>query len=269
MIGALIALRATCILLGIWGLLNAAQWLATMRDWQDGGARGWDVRGLRRGRLYRTSATALLFAPAGLSALAGAQLAASAALILAPISGLTLVWLGGFGLATILLALRAGPDGADKLITVVTTGAILQVIGVVLGDQRIAFAGVLWTGGQLTIAYFASGASKLLIERWRNGDALEAVFTSYMWGHRWTAAIVRKRSAAQLVAWLVMLPEVLFPLVLLLPAGWLFTVLACFFLFHMAIAVVMGLNHYPWAFLAAYPSALLLSGWLRLALGLG
>ena len=261
-------LRATCVLLGFWGLINAAQWFADLRQWSDGRALGWDLQRLRRGRLYRANFSRCLYNSTGLSILAGIQIITSVALMVTPFSVATIALLGCFAVATLLLALRGGPDGADKMAMVVATGALLQSFGVSFGEQRLVLAGVLWAGGQLTLAYFASGASKLLLAPWRQGDALEAVFSSYMWGHRCMAAIVRDRGTAKLLAWLVMLPELTFPLALLVPFNWLCAILALFFLFHMAIAVIMGLNHYPWAFLAAYPSVLLLGQWLRSALNL-
>ena len=261
-------LRATCVLLGIWGVINAAQWFADMRQWSDGRALGWDLQRLRRGRLYRVNFYRSLYNPTGLSVLAGVLLITSVALIVTPFSVATIALLGCFAVATLLLALRSGTDGADKMALVVATGAMLQSFGASFGEQRLVLAGVLWTGGQLTLAYFASGASKALLAPWRQGDALGAVFSSYMWGHRWMAAITRRRETAMFLAWLVMLPELLFPLALMAPFDWLCVILAGFFLFHMAIAVMMGLNHYPWAFLAAYPSVLLLGQWLRSTLGL-
>jgi hypothetical protein len=261
-------LRATCLLLGIWGVINAAQWFADVRQWSDGRALGWDLQRLRRGPLYNVNFSRSLYNPTGLSVLAGVQLFTSTVLIAMPVSAATIAWLGCFAAATLLLALRAGPDGADKIAMVVATGALLQSFGLSYEEPRLVLAGALWTGGQLTIAYFASGATKLLLEPWRRGDALKAVFSSYMWGHRWTAAIVRQRGTAQLLAWLIMLMELLFPLALIAPFNWLCAILAGFFLFHLAIAAIMGLNHYTWAFLAAYPSVLLVGQWLRSALGL-
>lgn len=265
---ALPLFRATCALLGLWGIISTAQWFADMPRWQRGRALGWDLQRLRRGRLYGSNLVAVLFDTTGLSVLAGILLLASLALIAQPWPSANLVWLACFATAAFLLAARSGQDGSDKMALVVVSGAILQAIGILNSEPRLVLAGALWTGGQLTIAYFAAGASKLGLSRWRQGDALVDVFNSYTFGHRWAAAAVRQRRVAVLLAWLIMLPEVAFPLALLAPSGWLCAILAVFFLFHAAIAIVMGLNRYPWAFLAAYPSVLLVGHWLRSALGM-
>ena len=264
-------LGVTGLLLGIWGLLNAAQWIADLTQWRGGSALGWDLQRLRRGRIVQSRLIAAIFAPTGLAIVAAVQLLVSAVLIALPLAGAipSAFLMGCFAAVTLTLALRAGPDGADKMALVVTSGALLQAIGIHCNEPRLTLAGVLWTGGQLTIAYFAAGASKLLLAPWRSGTALSAALSSYMWGHRWSAAVVRQHRLAWLLAWLIMLIEVAFPLALLAPTAWLVAVLAGFLLFHLAIAVTMGLNLYPGAFIAAYPSVLLLAQWLRGALGLG
>jgi len=79
----------------------------------------------------------------------------------------TIPVLGCFAVAMLLLALRSGSDGADRMAKVVATGALLRSFGASYGAQQLVLAGVSWTGGQLTLAYFASGASKLLLAPWR------------------------------------------------------------------------------------------------------
>ena len=261
-------IRCSLVLIGIWGLLSATQWLFDLHRWRDGGALGWDLHQVRRSRLLRSGLMSRLYASSGLRGVTIVQCATSVALILSGPSLVTLVWLAVFGLATMLLSLRAGPDGADKMMLVVVTGVLLQIMGRALDNPQLLLAGVLWTGGQLSIAYFASGASKLLLPQWRSGEAVAAALSSHTAGNRWSAQLVSKPRAALVLAWGIILVEALFPLALFAPPPVFLTVLTGFFLFHMAIAIVMGLNSYPWAFLAAYPSAIMLNLWLGSALGL-
>lgn len=263
------SLTLTSALLGIWGALNALQWLVDRQAWRGGTALGWDLQQMRRGRLLGSPVVARVYSHAGLTALAAVQLAAAIALIANRWPLAAMVALAGFALTTLLLSLRDGPDGADKMALVVASGSLVQLLGISIGEDRIVLAGVLWIGGQLAIAYFAAGASKLLLGPWRNGAALSAALSSFMWGHRWSARVVGHRPASVALAWFIMLAEVLFPLALFASPLWLGGILAGFLLFHLGIAVVMGLNTYPWAFLAAYPSVLLLGQWLRSAVGLG
>lgn len=265
MIEPTLALRATGWALGAWGVLVSVQGLADRAKWRDDGPLGWPLQRLRRRRWTGLPGLAALWSLRGLTQLLLIQLAAGLALIVAPLAALFAL----FWLTTLLTALRFGPNGADKIALVAASGAALQGLGLAFNLPQIWLAGVLWTGGQLTIAYFAAGASKLALSPWRSGAALRESLSSYAYGHRWAAKALRGRGAAVTLAWTVMLAEALFPLALLLPAPGLVTVLAGFFALHLAIAVTMGLNTYPWGFLAAYPSALLLGQALRGALGWG
>lgn len=260
-----IGLRLTGLLLGCWGVLTAIQGLIGRSAWRDGGPLGWDLQRLQRARWSKLPGLAALWSARGIAGLLGLQLASSGTLLLtdAPAAFFT------FYLATLLLGLRFGSDGADKMALVVASGGLLQALGQTLGSSWLFLAGVLWTGGQLTIAYFASGASKLLLAPWRSGAALRAALGSYAYGSRLSAALVGNRGWVLAIAWAVMIVEAAFPFALMLPTNLLLAVLASALAFHLGIAVFMGLNAYPWAFLAAYPSAIALSRALRAALGWG
>jgi hypothetical protein len=259
-------LRLTCLLLGIWGLLISLQWFASRSAWRAGGAGGWDLHRLRASRIYRSAALGAIFSAKGHRILIGVQLAVSLALIVLPIGAYSALLLALFWLVSALLGLRSGADGGDKMALVVTGGAILQSLGLLWDNAMMVLAGLLWTAGQLVIAYTTSGASKLFLRPWRNGDAPRRALSSYMWGHRWAAVLLDRKGVAAILGWLVILPELLFLLALLAPGSVLLAILACFFLFHWAIAFLMGINSYPWAFAAAYPSVYLLSQWLRMVI---
>ena len=257
-----VMLRVTCALLGIWGLLIAAQWAVDLKSWRAGGAGGWDLQSLRASRLYRSALLRHLFSDAGLKSRVSFLAVSSTALLVVPISWTNLSAIGVFWIITLLLNMRVGADGGDKMALVVASGAFLQCVGLRADQPLLHLAGVIWVGGQLTIAYATSGLSKLLLQPWRSGEALAKALSSYMWGHGWMASLLRKRGMAKALAWAVILPELLFPLALFLPQSGLLAVLGLFFLFHWAIAWLMGINSYPWAFAAAYPSVLMLAAWL-------
>jgi hypothetical protein len=269
MIGTETVLRASCTLLGLWSLLHAAQWLADLARWRAGSATGWDLQGLRKGIKGRSALIAALYDERGLGFLALLLGLVGLALVALPLGPVTPPLLAAALVLALLLGQRSIPDGADKIATVVASGSLLQSLGLALDNATLVLAGALWTGGQLTIAYFAAGVSKVILADWRSGAAPRAALGSYMWGNRLSAWGVNLPGGAVLLAWSVMLLEMLFPLALLLPSPWLAAVLGCFFLFHAAIALVMGLNTYPIAFLAAYPSAIWLGQWLRAVTGLG
>lgn len=260
--------RIGCALLGLWGVLNATQWLVDAPRWADGGPLGWGLQRLRRGRLMRSALAATLYRPAGLRALAIILLGTSVALMMLPTSFLTLALLATFAFAELALGLRGGSDGAGKIALVTATGLFLQVEGLLTGLDDLLLAGLLWTGGQLTIAYFAAGASKAMLAPWRKGQAVRGALTSYTAGHRWTAAALRNDELALALGWAIILAELAFPLALFAPLPAMLAALTAMVLLHLGIAIIMGLNTYPWGFLAAYPSALLLHQWIGRVLAL-
>jgi hypothetical protein len=252
-------LRASCMLLGIWGVLSALQSFADARAWQTGRALGWDLQRLRSSRFYAAPIMARLYAPGMMQLLAFLKLAMAAVLIFTPNSMAIPFVLAALWAVSALLALRGGGDGADKMALVVAAGAFLQSLGAEMDLPLLSTAGWLWAGGQLTIAYATSGISKLVLAPWRNGCAPREALSSFLYGHRFAHAALRNRAMASTLAWTIILTETLFPLALFAPLPILAGALAFFLLLHFAIAVIIGLNTYPWAFLAAYPSVLLLA----------
>lgn len=263
MIGDAAILDLTCRALGVWGTISALQWWASRDDWRHGGPLGWDLLGLKRYRVAGAAALAdAAFAPASIRIVIAMQLVSALGLAVLPLPELLPLLLTLLLLSTWLLCLRSVADGADKMALVVTMGALLQC----LPDARAVLAGQAWIAGQLVIAYCTSGATKLRIADWRSGAAPTRAMASRAWGHPVAARVLAHRKLALAFAWTLMLVELAFPLVLLAPPGVLLGALALFFAFHLATAVFMGLNTYPWAFLAAYPAtfaaAEALRGWL-------
>lgn len=233
--------------LAIWCMISSLELLAVRGAFRPGQPLGTDLTGLVRGRM-----TPALLGPRTFGPVAALRLAAGLAL---PFSGdataaVLLVLLG----CTALLSIAChGGDGADKIALVACLAALLIAAGLLLGDRRLCLAGLVWGAGQATIAYVASGAAKLVRGFWRDGSALAAAMTSYRSGHGMAAMVVRRRPAALVLAWGVMLVEALFPLALVMPQPVCLAILATLAAFHAATALVMGLNTYPWAFIATYP----------------
>ncbi len=247
-------LRLTCTALAIWAAVTGLHLLAERRGWDAGQALGWDLLRLRRSRFYRARLLGGLFRLVTIRMLAVALLVLAAALIAVPIGIATPLLLAMLMAATALLALRTGADGASKIALVAATGGLLAALGLVLALPSLMLAGVLWSGGQAVLAYCTTGAAKLAIAGWRDGSALRSALSSYQWGEARTAALLERRGVAMVAAWAVILLEVLFPLALFAPAGVLAAALGAMFALHLAIALVMGINTYPWAFLSAYPA---------------
>jgi len=112
---------------------------------------------------------------------------------------------------------------------------------------------------QVVLSYVISGQVKVANPEWRRGRALQDVFrfSAYPVSEALRSLADRPRPLWA-ASWAVMLFEVLFPLSLLNAAALTFAlVLAA--TFHVANALLFGLNRFVWIWIASYPSIL----WLQ------
>ncbi|MGB7183885.1 MAG: HTTM domain-containing protein [Burkholderiaceae bacterium] len=122
--------------------------------------------------------------------------------------------------------------------------------------QEVVFG---YLGLQLVLSYFVSGWVKVVNPDWRRGLALQDVFlfSAYPCSED-KRSWANKPAALLVLSWLVMLFELAFPLVLVSKTA-LWIGLSVALVFHLANAVLFGLNRFVWAWLAAYPSLI----WLQ------
>lgn len=106
---------------------------------------------------------------------------------------------------------------------------------------------------QLTLSYFQSGLVKIENAEWRSGKALREVFalTAYPVSESLRSLANRPQLLLN-VSRAVILGELLFPLTLLHSIT-LTIALVFAGVFHLANAVLFGLNRFVWSWLAAYP----------------
>ncbi len=112
---------------------------------------------------------------------------------------------------------------------------------------------------QIVLSYFMAGWVKIVNPHWRTGQALVDVFafSAYPQSESLRGWAQRPR-LLQVMGWAVMLFELIFPLTLL-RADMLVIALVLAALFHLANALLFGLNRFVWVWLASYPSLL----WLQ------
>jgi len=112
---------------------------------------------------------------------------------------------------------------------------------------------------QLLLSYAMAGWVKIVNPDWRRGLALNDVFafSAYPVSEQLRTLAAQPRLLF-FASWGVMLFELLFPLSLF-DVQLLYAVLAIAALFHIANALLFGLNRFVWVWIAAYPSLL----WLQ------
>lgn len=265
-------LHLTTVPLAIWCVLSSLEVIAIRRVYHPGRPLGVDLGALAVERIRPAIFASPLCSPPALLVMPVARLAAGVALPLLTsanmVPAVLIALLVVIGSTALLSVPMRGSDGADKIALVASTGAALIAAGQIADDSRLCLAGLIWTAGQVTIAYVTSGVAKLTRSFWRDGTAIAAAMTSHQSGHVFAAMIVRHRHAAIALSWAVMLVEALFLLAFLSPTLGLALVTAMA-VFHVATAVIMGLNTYPLAFAATYPCVIMASGmvapWLGIA----
>ena len=118
--------------------------------------------------------------------------------------------------------------------------------------------GLGWIAAQSVLSYFMAGLAKARHSRWWSGAAVQALFSSdgpYVLLHGVRALAASPGICAALGCGLVLF-ELTFPVVLLLPFAAKVALLALALLFHLANAAILGLNRFIWAWAATYPALL-------------
>lgn len=106
---------------------------------------------------------------------------------------------------------------------------------------------------QLTLSYFQAGLVKIENSDWRSGNALREVFA--LTAYPVSESLRNLASKPQLLLYAsraVIIGELLFPLALI-HSTTLIIALVLTGMFHLANAILFGLNRFVWSWLAAYP----------------
>ena len=235
------ALLLTQRILGVGLLIQSVELILTRRIYgNDGALAGWgDVSGLLA--LRSGLALWLMIAPGGVSAVVNVVLLA------------TLL------VSSAWLTLRSrGPvcGGSDSMFFQVQLGLFVAALGFV--TPLLTKLGLGWIAAQSVLSYFLAGLGKIQNAGWRNGVALQHLFASngpYVLWHG-----VRRLATSQpicvLLGWSVVLFELAFPVLLVLPVAGKLAFIMAALTFHLANAVVLGLNRFVWAWAATYPALL-------------
>jgi hypothetical protein len=162
------------------------------------------------------------------------------------------------GLAALGLAILhrfQGPynGGSDRMGLLVLFCLLLSHVAPDQTWKDLAFG---YLALQLMLSYLIAGGVKIVNPDWRSGRALRDVFlfSAYPVSENLRRLADRPRLLLA-VSWAVMVFELAFPATLLHPTA-LIAGLTLAALFHLANAVLFGLNRFFWIWLAAYPSIL-------------
>ncbi len=135
------------------------------------------------------------------------------------------------------------------------TGAGLLVAALFVHNSIVQRAAIAFIAAQTILAYLLAGLAKATSPEWRNGEAIEQIFRTKTWGHASIHSIVNRFPRTKFgLAWTVIGFEVLFVLVLFVQPSLLLGILATAVVFHLSVAVFMGINSFVFSFTATYPA---------------
>jgi len=255
-------LALTRLLLATWAIVTSLEWLVNRSSFQSGEILDMRVMSLRKnGALLR-----FVWSHFTLGQISALRLAI--AVFMAIFSHPMLITFAAILLLILSTLISAqsgyGGDGSDQMGSVALIGLTLAAIGLAVDSWGIWFAGILVSGGQLTISYFVSGFSKWLSPIWRMGIALPGVMGTFTYGHALgVRAISGKPWLVLAICWTIFTTETAFPLSLVLSPRIFLIILSCFFVFHLINAFFMGLNAFVWSFSATYPSVIILNYYIH------
>lgn len=158
-------------------------------------------------------------------------------------------------LISLMISFRniVGADGSDQLFSIIL---LTLFISYLINDPFIYKVGLIFIAAQVILSYVVAGIAKGISQKWRSGQAITMIMNTKTYGHEKIATMLSSSSRAFniFLCWNIIVVECLFFAVIFLPYPWFIPFLIWGFLFHLYNAVVMGLNNFFWAFLAAYPS---------------
>jgi hypothetical protein len=246
-------------------LLAAAEYLWVREDFGERGAMSWKVfrasgSGAYRG-LVPDTVQRRLFGRRGMTAMLWAQIAAVMIFVIAPPRS----WAQWTALAvsTLILLLitarqRYGQDGADQMNVIV--GITCVVAYGPFHSEVVMLAGLWFLALQAVLAYLSAGIAKVISPVWRRGLAVGMVVDTASYGSRAAGELLRRHAwIGRALTWGTVAFELTFVGALVAPLPVTVTILAAGVLFHLGIAVVMGLNNFVPAFLSTYPAVLFVS----------
>ncbi|MCH2231621.1 MAG: hypothetical protein MK105_14890 [Crocinitomicaceae bacterium] len=157
-------------------------------------------------------------------------------------------------ISTFLINYRSsyGCDGSDQMLTIVF---FTVCISSYFGLSHVGNVCLIFIGCQSCLSYFVSGVAKVIGKKWRKGIAVAEILSSQSYGNKLVGSFLKKHIyLSKLISWTTVIFECLFPIVLILPNHYLYFVLAFGLVFHISIALLMGLNIFFWAFVCTYPA---------------
>jgi hypothetical protein len=146
-----------------------------------------------------------------------------------------------------------GRDGADQMAAVILSYRLATAL---IPDRRVSDDLFLRAVNvQTCISYLASGAAKAISSTWLSGEALERVLKTNSYGQSFTARqLLKHPRLMRLLTWSTIGWESAFPVVYMLTPRRADQAMVLVKLFHLGVALTMGLPRFFWGFSTSHHS---------------
>ncbi len=151
----------------------------------------------------------------------------------------------------------AGSEAADHMLNLVLVCCCAFII---IHETSSRYLIVYFIAAQAVLAYFSAGIVKALKRRWIEGDTLRYILsTSLFRNSAFVKVLCNHPAVEKMICRSVILFECCCPLLVLISVKTCLVFLLLGIIFHASIAIVQGLNLFPFAFLSTYPAILFMS----------
>lgn len=151
----------------------------------------------------------------------------------------------------------AGSEAADHMLNMVL---VCCCVFVVLHDASSRHLILYFIAAQSLLTYFTAGAVKALKRRWIEGDTLRYILSTSLFRNSLFVKMLCSHPAIEkMICRAVILFEACCPLLVFISVKGCLVFLSLGVIFHASIAIVQGLNLFPFAFISTYPAIFFMS----------
>jgi hypothetical protein len=167
-----------------------------------------------------------------------------------PAAAVALAALVLFGHVAVHVRLLVGLDGADQMQTVVWAGLLVYSVNL---SEATNVAAAVFVTAQSLLSYQVAGWAKVCSKVWRGGRAVGRISRTGTYCTPRLSRILQWTPASFVLSWMTIGFEVLGAAALLAGRAGTVAFIAAGLMFHVGIALGMGLATFVFAFVAAFP----------------
>jgi hypothetical protein len=147
-----------------------------------------------------------------------------------------------------------GGDGSDQMKVIVLVSLFIFYISPDLIVKQFAIFFICF---QALLSYFTSGFAKLVSPVWRGGEAMRGIMNTMGYGNKVISRLlVKNAKLSKVICWSIIVFECIFPLLVFTGVNSAIIFIVIGIMFHLSIAIFMGLNNFFWSFVSTYPAIL-------------